>query len=77
MSLSLELEGKRVLVTGGSGFLGSHLCERLLEQGHEVLCVDNFFSSARASALFSTEIGMCSGERSMLNGKSLRLRFVI
>ena len=39
---------KRVLVTGGSGFLGSHLCERLLNQGHEVICVDNFFSSARA-----------------------------
>jgi len=39
--------GKRVLVTGGSGFLGSHLCERLLERGNEVLCVDNFFSSSR------------------------------
>ena len=38
---------KRVLVTGGAGFLGSHLCERLLEQGNEVLCVDNFFSSTR------------------------------
>jgi len=38
---------KRVLVTGGAGFLGSHLCERLLSQGHEVLCVDNFFSSTR------------------------------
>ncbi len=38
---------KRILVTGGSGFLGSHLCERLLTQGHEVLCLDNFFSSAR------------------------------
>jgi UDP-glucuronate decarboxylase len=38
---------KRVLVTGGAGFLGSHLCERLLGQGHEVLCVDNFFSSTR------------------------------
>ena len=38
---------KRVLVTGGAGFLGSHLCERLLEKGHEVLCVDNFFSSSR------------------------------
>jgi UDP-glucuronate decarboxylase len=38
---------KRVLVTGGAGFLGSHLCERLLSQGHEVLCVDNFFSSSR------------------------------
>ena len=34
---------KRVLVTGGSGFLGSHLCSRLLSEGHEVLCVDNFF----------------------------------
>ena len=40
---------KRVLVTGGSGFLGSHLCTRLLDAGHEVLCVDNFFSSARAN----------------------------
>jgi UDP-glucuronate decarboxylase len=38
---------KRVLVSGGAGFLGSHLCERLLERGHEVLCVDNFFSSTR------------------------------
>lgn len=38
---------KRVLVTGGAGFLGSHLCERLLEQGHEVLCVDNLFTSRK------------------------------
>ena len=38
---------RRVLVTGGAGFLGSHLCERLLGDGHEVLCVDNFFSSSR------------------------------
>lgn len=39
--------GKRILVTGGAGFLGSHLCDRLIQHGHEVLCVDNFFSSTR------------------------------
>jgi UDP-glucuronate decarboxylase len=38
---------KRILVTGGAGFLGSHLCERLLNDGHEVLCVDNFFTGTR------------------------------
>ena len=38
---------KRYLVTGGAGFLGSHLCERLVERGAEVLCVDNFFTGAR------------------------------
>lgn len=38
---------KRILVTGGAGFLGSHLCERLLNLGHEVLCVDNFFTGSR------------------------------
>ncbi len=38
---------KRVLVTGGAGFIGSHLCARLLEQGHSVLCVDNFFTGTR------------------------------
>ncbi len=42
-----ELLGKRVLVTGGSGFIGSHLCERLLARGNEVLCVDNFFTGSR------------------------------
>ena len=39
--------GKRVLVTGGAGFLGSHLCERLVEQGHDVLCVDNYFTGRK------------------------------
>ena len=38
---------KRVLVTGGAGFLGSHLCARLLELGHEVLCVDNFYTGTK------------------------------
>ena len=37
-----------ILVTGGAGFLGSHLCERLLGEGHEVVCVDNFFTSDRS-----------------------------
>ena len=41
------LTRKRVLVTGGAGFLGSHLCERLLERGADVLCVDNFFTGTR------------------------------
>ena len=38
---------KRVLVTGGAGFLGSHLCERLLSEGHEVLCTDNFYTGTK------------------------------
>ncbi len=40
---------KRILVTGGAGFIGSHLCRRLLDEGHEVLCVDNFFTGARGN----------------------------
>jgi UDP-glucuronate decarboxylase len=42
---------KRILVTGGGGFLGSHLCERLLGQGHEVVCVDNFFTGRRQNII--------------------------
>jgi len=38
---------KRILITGGAGFLGSHLCERLLGDGHDVICLDNFFTSAK------------------------------
>lgn len=40
---------KRILVTGGAGFLGSHLCEKLLSRGHEVLCVDNLFTGSKAN----------------------------
>ncbi len=42
---------KRILVTGGAGFLGSHLCERLLNDGHDVICVDNFFTGTRDNIL--------------------------
>ncbi len=38
---------KKILVTGGAGFLGSHLCDRLIEQGHEVLCLDNLFTGTK------------------------------
>ena len=41
------LKGRRVLVTGGAGFIGTHLCERLLARGDEVLCVDNFYTGTR------------------------------
>ncbi len=42
---------KRILVTGGAGFLGSHLCDRLVEQGHDVICLDNFFTSQKSNVL--------------------------
>lgn len=45
----LAAQSLRVLVTGGAGFIGSHLCERLLEAQHEVLCVDNYYSSTRSN----------------------------
>lgn len=40
---------KRIVVTGGAGFLGSHLCERLVAEGHDVICVDNFFTSQKTN----------------------------
>ena len=40
---------KRILVTGGAGFLGSHLCERLVNDGHDVICLDNFFTSQKSN----------------------------
>ena len=45
----MSIVSKRVLVTGGAGFLGSHLWERLLEAGHDVLCLDNFFTGRRSN----------------------------
>jgi UDP-glucuronate decarboxylase len=47
--VSKQLLCKRVVVTGGAGFIGSHLCEKLLYEGYEVLCVDNFYTGRRAN----------------------------
>ena len=44
-----DLLRKRILITGGAGFIGSHLCERLLTAGHDVICVDNFFTGRKAN----------------------------
>ena len=41
------MEKKRILVTGGAGFLGSHLCERLVDEGHDVICLDNYFTGRK------------------------------
>ena len=46
---------KRILVTGGAGFLGSHLCDRLLEEGHDVLCVDNFYTGSKRNIVHLLE----------------------
>ena len=42
---------KRILITGGAGFIGSHLSERLLKEGHEVICMDNFFTGSKQNLL--------------------------
>ncbi len=47
---------KRILVTGGAGFLGSHLCECLVRQGHDVICLDNFFTSQKANIAHLLEL---------------------
>ena len=46
---------KRILVTGGAGFIGSHLCERLLQEGNEVLCLDNYFTGAKKNIVHLLE----------------------
>ena len=46
-----EINKPRVLITGGAGFIGSHLCERLLKDGHDVLCVDNFYTGTKNNLL--------------------------
>lgn len=43
------MSGSKILVTGGAGFLGSHLCDRLITDGHDVLCVDNFYTGSKAN----------------------------
>ncbi len=46
-----EFRRKRILITGGAGFLGSHLCQQLLEQNHDVICIDNFYTGTRDNIL--------------------------
>ena len=42
---------KRILITGGAGFIGSHLCKRMLEEGNEVICLDNYFTGAKENII--------------------------
>ena len=45
------MKSKKILITGGAGFVGSHLCKKLLEQGNEIICVDNFFTGNKDNIL--------------------------
>ena len=47
----IKLENKKILVTGGAGFIGSHLCKKLLDYGHDVICIDNYFTGKRKNVL--------------------------
>ena len=49
MKSNVTMKHRRILVTGGAGFIGSHLCERLLRDGHEILCIDNFYTGTRSN----------------------------
>ena len=51
---------KKILVTGGAGFLGSHLCERLMALGHSVVCMDNFFTGTKS--IFNFENSLKCGD---------------
>ncbi len=46
-----SFDKKRILVTGGAGFLGSHLCERLVAKGNEVICLDNYYTGSKNNIL--------------------------
>ena len=46
---------RRILVTGGAGFLGSHLCEKLLDRGDEVICLDNFYTGSKRNVVHLLE----------------------
>lgn len=46
---------KQILITGGAGFIGSHLCARLLEEGNEVICLDNYFTGSKENVIPSAE----------------------
>jgi UDP-glucuronate decarboxylase len=55
ISMKAVQQKKRILITGGAGFLGSHLCERLLADGHEVVCLDNYFTGAKQNIVHLIE----------------------